>query len=111
MNLKFAASCLVSGALLLPIAGYAAESDSAKTMVNDSAITTKVKAELAEEKVSSLVKISVVTDNKGVVTLGRALPQARRQWTKLLRSHAASKASPRSRITFKSPPTSNPPDQ
>ncbi len=70
MNLKLAVSCLVAGALMLPIAGYAAESDSAKTIVKDSVITTKVKAELAEEKASSLVKISVVTDNKGMVTLG-----------------------------------------
>jgi hyperosmotically inducible protein len=69
MNLKLAASCLVAGALMLPIAGYATESDSAKTMVKDSVITTKVKAELAEEKASSLVKIGVVTDNKGMVTL------------------------------------------
>lgn len=69
MSLKLAASCLVAGALMLPIAGYAAESDSAKTIVKDSVITTKVKAELAEEKASSLVKISVVTDNKGMVTL------------------------------------------
>lgn len=70
MNMKLAAGCLVAGALMLPIAGYAAEADSAKTMVSDSAITTKIKAELAQEKVSSLVKISVETDSKGMVTLG-----------------------------------------
>jgi hyperosmotically inducible protein len=69
MNMKLVASCLMAGALMLPIAGYAAGADSAKTIVKDSAITTKIKAELAEEKVSSLVKISVVTDNKGMVTL------------------------------------------
>ena len=70
MNMKLAAGCLVAGALMLPIAVYAAEADSAKTMVSDSAITTKIKAELAQEKVSSLVKISVDTDSKGMVTLG-----------------------------------------
>jgi hyperosmotically inducible protein len=69
MNMKLAASCLMAGALMLPIAGYAAGADSATTIVKDSAITTKIKAELAEEKVSSLVKISVETDNKGMVTL------------------------------------------
>ena len=69
-HMKLAASCLVAGALMLPIAGYAADSDSAKTYVKDSAITTKIKAELAEEKLSSLVRISVDTDNKGMVTLG-----------------------------------------
>ena len=63
MNMKLVASCLMAGALMLPIAGYAAGADSAKTIV------TQIKAELAEEKVSSLVKISVVTDNKGMVTL------------------------------------------
>jgi hyperosmotically inducible periplasmic protein len=70
MTMKLAASCIVAGALMLPIAGYAAESDSAKTMISDSAITTKIKADLAQEKVSSLVKISVETDSKGMVTLG-----------------------------------------
>src|SRR5450631_796964 len=74
MNMKLAATCLVAGALILPIAGYAAESDSAKTVVKDSAITTQIKAELAQEKVSSLVKISVETDNKGMVTLGATAP-------------------------------------
>jgi hyperosmotically inducible protein len=72
MTIKLAASILVSAALMLPMAGYAADSDSssATTMVKDSVITTKIKAELAAEKVSSLVNISVDTDNKGAVTLG-----------------------------------------
>lgn len=69
MKLKLAASCLVAGAMMLPIAGYAADSDSAKVFVKDSAITTKIKAELAQEKLSSLVRINVDTDNKGMVTL------------------------------------------
>ena len=74
MNTKLAASCLVAGALMLPFAGYAEDSDSdrssPKTFVKDSAITIKIKADLAKEKVSSLVRISVDTDDKGVVTLG-----------------------------------------
>jgi len=74
MNMKLAATCLVAGALMLPIAGYAAESDSAKTIVKDSVITTQIKAELAQEKVSSLVKISVETDSKGMVTLSGTAP-------------------------------------
>ena len=74
MNMKLAASCLVASALMLPIGVYAAPSDSAKTIVKDSVITTKIKAELAEEKVSSLVKISVDTDNKGMGTLGGTAP-------------------------------------
>jgi hyperosmotically inducible periplasmic protein len=66
--------CLLAGALVLPIAGYSADGDtdrsSPKAFVKDSVITTKVKAELAEEKMSSLVHIKVDTDNKGAVTLG-----------------------------------------
>ena len=75
MNIKLVASCIVAGALMLPAVGYSA--DSAKTFVKDSVITTKIKAELAEEKASSLVKISVDTTDKGVVVLsGRAATQA-----------------------------------
>lgn len=72
MTIKLAASILVSTALMLPMAGYTADSDksSASTMVKDSVITTKIKAELAAEKMSSLVNINVDTDRNGVVTLG-----------------------------------------
>ena len=73
MNAKLAASYIIASALMLPIAGYAADSDSdrssPKTFVKDSAITTKIKAELAEEKLSTLVHIGVDTDNHGMVTL------------------------------------------
>jgi hyperosmotically inducible protein len=73
MYTKLAAGCFVAGALLLPIAGFTADSDadrsSPKSFVKDSVITTKIKAELAEEKMSSLVKIKVDTDNKGIVVL------------------------------------------
>lgn len=67
MNIKFVASCIAAGALMLPLAGHTA--DSAKTFVKDSVITTKIKAELAEEKASSLVKIGVDTTDKGAVVL------------------------------------------
>ncbi|MBK8738482.1 MAG: BON domain-containing protein [Betaproteobacteria bacterium] len=72
MNMKHAASFVVAAALLLPMAGHGADSPvaSTKTFVKDSVITTKVKAKLAEEKLSSLVKISVDTDDKGMVNLG-----------------------------------------
>jgi hyperosmotically inducible periplasmic protein len=78
MNTRLAASLLVTGALMLPIAGHAADSDSdrssPKAYVKDSVITAKVKAELAEEKLSSLVHIRVDTDNKGVVVLSGTAP-------------------------------------
>jgi hyperosmotically inducible periplasmic protein len=78
MNMKLAAGFLVAGTLVLPIAGHAADSrsDSASptTFMKDSVITTKVKAGLAEENFSSLVKINVDTDNKGAVTLSGSVP-------------------------------------
>ena len=73
MNTKLAAISIVAGALMLPIAGYTADSDSdrssPKVFVKDSMITTKIKAELAEEKLSSLVHIKVDTDKNGKVFL------------------------------------------
>jgi len=70
---KIATITLVAGALLLPIAGYSADSDSDRTspkaFVKDSVITTKIKTGLAGERVSSLVHIKVDTDKKGVVSL------------------------------------------
>jgi hyperosmotically inducible periplasmic protein len=52
--------------MLLP---FGAQATDAKTYVKDSVITTKVKAELAAEKMSSLVNIGVDTDAVGAVTL------------------------------------------
>lgn len=73
MKIKPAATCLFA-ALFLPVASFGADSDrsSATAYVKDSVITSKVKSELAAEKLSSLVNISVETDNKGVVTLAGA---------------------------------------
>jgi len=69
----FASMAVVAAALALPMVSHSADTESTKAKtnqyVNDSVITTKVKAELAAEKVSSLVKIQVDTDNAGVVTL------------------------------------------
>ena len=81
MNTKLVTTCLLASALLLPVAGYAADGDTdrsnPKAFVKDSMITTKIKAKLAEEKLSSLVKIKVDTDNKGMVYLsGTAVSQA-----------------------------------
>jgi hyperosmotically inducible protein len=70
MSTPITASLALAGILLLPLAGHAAEgTDSAKTMVKDSVITTKVKTALAAEKMSSLVKIGVETDGAGAVVL------------------------------------------
>jgi hyperosmotically inducible periplasmic protein len=75
MNMQLAASLLVAGALALPIAGYSAfdgdtDRSSPSAFVKDSVITTKIKAELFEERMSSLLNIKVDTDANGKVVLG-----------------------------------------
>ena len=81
MNIKLAATCLLIGTALVPMTGYAADTDtdraSVKDFVKDSLITTKIKAKLAEAKLSSTVHIKVDTENKGNVQLsGTAKSQA-----------------------------------
>jgi len=79
MNRKLTASVLVAGLFLLPVSGFAADAEksTATEYVKDSVITTKVKAELAAEKMSSLVKINVDTDKHGMVLLtGSAASQS-----------------------------------
>ncbi|HEY3178363.1 MAG TPA: BON domain-containing protein [Casimicrobiaceae bacterium] len=74
MKAKWATTCFVAGALLVPIAGYTADTkepsktESAKEVVADSVITTKIKAEFANDKQVSAMNIKVETD-KGVVKL------------------------------------------
>jgi len=68
MTTKLAASCLIASLLMLPIAGYTADS-ATTTYVKDSVITTKIKSELAADKLTSLFQIGVDTDQKGAVTL------------------------------------------
>ena len=72
MNTKLATT-LVVGALLVPVAGYAAEksmTQSTKEAVKDSVITAKIKAEFAKDKTVSATSIKVDTEDNGVVTLG-----------------------------------------
>lgn len=73
MKTKVATTCFVIGALLTPYFAHAEDSDSDRkhpvTFVKDSAITTKVKAKLAAEKIASLARISVDTDRSGMVVL------------------------------------------
>jgi len=51
-----------------------ADASAAGTYVKNSAITTKVKAKLAEKHMSTLTKISVDTDKNGVVWLSGTAP-------------------------------------
>ena len=73
MNRKLMTAGLVAAALLAPLVTRAADGDTDRkapgTFVKDSVITTKVKTKLAAEKPSSLAKIHVDTDAKGVVVL------------------------------------------
>ena len=63
MKAKWATTCFVAGALLVPVAGYTADTketpsktESAKEVVADSVITTKIKAEFASDKQVSAMK-------------------------------------------------------
>ena len=81
MKSRLAIACVMIGSLLAPVVVQAADSDADRahpvTFVKDSAITAKVKAKLAAEKLSSLAHIKVDTDRKGQVFLsGTASSQA-----------------------------------
>lgn len=73
MKTQLATTCFVIAAMVAPLAALAEDTDSDRmhpmTFVKDSAITAKIKAKLAEEKMSSLMHLRVDTDNKGVVVL------------------------------------------
>ena len=73
MKITIASSCFVLATVLTPAAAFAGDSDSDRahpmTFVTDSVITTKIKAKLADEKMSSLGRIGVDTDAKGGVVL------------------------------------------
>jgi hyperosmotically inducible protein len=73
MKIIIASSCFVLATVLAPATAFAADSDTDRahpmTFVADSVITTKVKAKLADEKMSSLAHIGVDTDAKGAVVL------------------------------------------
>jgi hyperosmotically inducible periplasmic protein len=72
MNSKLATTCFLLATFLAPVVANAdSDADRAhpSAFVKDSAITTKIKAKLADEKMSSLMNVSVDTDNRGEVFL------------------------------------------
>jgi hyperosmotically inducible protein len=74
MKTKFVSSLFIIGAVLAPVAAYAdKDAEGVRTQsvafVKDSVITTKIKARLAEEKMSTLTHVSVDTDANGAVAL------------------------------------------
>ncbi len=80
MNSRLVTTLLI-GALIVPVAGYAADTKSVKQNVKenfrDAVITTKIKAAFARDKDVSALKIKVDTDDKGIVTLsGKARTMA-----------------------------------
>ena len=79
MKISKLASLVVVGALVVPLASFADDkpAGTAKTWVKDSVVTTKIKAQLATSKVSSLAKVHVETDANGWVELtGKVSTQA-----------------------------------
>lgn len=82
MKTKLAITVLALSAALLPVISFCADDGDAdrthpKDFVKDSAITTKIKTKLAADHITSLGRIHVDTDAKGVVWLsGSARTQA-----------------------------------
>jgi len=76
MKKTYLIGACVAAALVASGAALAADGK-AREFVKDSVITTKIKAEMAKEKPSTLVKVSVDTDKTGIVVLsGTAKTQA-----------------------------------
>jgi hyperosmotically inducible protein len=66
-------ACVLTGALLVPVVGFAADTDSDRShpghFIKDSAITTAIKTKLAADHLGSLTHLKVDTDMDGVVWL------------------------------------------
>ncbi|MFG6485367.1 BON domain-containing protein [Roseateles sp. BYS78W] len=79
MKTSHIASLIVTAALVGPLAAHADDKPAspAKAWVKDSVVTTKIKAQLAASKVSSLAVVHVETDADGFVQLtGKVATQA-----------------------------------
>jgi hyperosmotically inducible protein len=83
MSAKFATALFLAGALIVPVAGYAAGTADTQSMtgktkavVSDAAITTKIKAGFAKDNQVSAMHIKVDTDNGIVRLTGTAKSQA-----------------------------------
>lgn len=108
MNIKLMTAFFAIGVLLGPIAVYAAEGEVDRAhpadFVKDSAITVKIKAKLADEKIKSLLHVSVDTDAKGAVVLSGNTPnQAESDKAAAIASATAGVTSVRNDIVVKKP--------
>ena len=76
MKTLFLSACVALGTVsaMSAIGAPDAHSTTVSTYVKDSAITTMVKAKLAEKHMSTLTRISVDTDKDGVVWLSGTAP-------------------------------------
>lgn len=108
MNIKILTAFFAAGVLLGPIMVHAAEGEVDRAhpadFVKDSAITVKIKAKLADEKIKSLVNISVDTDAKGAVVLSGTTPnQAESDKAAAIAKATAGVTSVRNDIVIKKP--------
>jgi len=73
MKSKLATAALILSTLCVTMAATAQEGDTDRahpmTFVKDSVITTKIKAKLGDDKLSSLIHVRVDTDAHGAVVL------------------------------------------
>lgn len=108
MNIKLITACFAIGVLIGPIVVFAAEGEVDRAhpsdFVKDSAITVKIKAKLADEKIKSLLHISVDTDAKGAVVLSGNTPnQAESDKAAAIAKATAGVTSVRNDIVVKKP--------
>ena len=73
MKSKLATAALIVSTLFVTVAATAQETDTDRahpmTFVKDSVITTKIKAKLGDDQLSSLIHVRVDTDAHGAVVL------------------------------------------
>jgi hyperosmotically inducible periplasmic protein len=99
---KLIGVALVAALLLPGVAAGQEKREKAREFVKDSVITTKIKAEMAKEKPSTLVKVSVNTDKSGVVVLsGSAKTQADKDKAEMIAKNVKGVASVENNIEIK----------
>ncbi len=106
MKTILATSCFVISTILAPAISHAQDSDADRThpmhFVKDSVITSKVKAKLAAEHITSVERIKVDTDDNGVVWLsGTAKTQAEADKAVSIAKKTEGVASVKSKIVVK----------
>ena len=117
INRKLGTCFLLTGALLLPLAGHAANSgeqsggdSSSGSVLKDSLITAKIKGAFATDPQVSALNIKVETDEQGVVQLsGQARSKAEAKRAQDIALHTADVRLVENRIQFGEETGSNAP--